>query len=75
MKDYNRFMPVGSIVRYTELKVFNAEQPHFKTCLLIHYTDNTMPTDCSPHRILEVVVNHGTEWDGMKVNSYRDGGL
>lgn len=72
MENYNRFMAEGSIVRFTEMKTFNKGTEFERTCLLIHHTDNSMPSDCSPHRILEVVVSHSDGWNGTTVNSYKD---
>ena len=72
MKDYNMYIAAGSIVTSTEVKVIDEGTDVEHTCLLIYHTDNSMPSDCSPYRILQIVIDHADGFRGSIINSYKD---
>jgi len=72
MKNYDRYIAKGSVVTATEIKVIDEGTEVEHTCLHIYFTDKSMPDDCSPHRILQIVISHAEGYDGILINSYRD---
>ena len=72
MKDYNMYLPTGSIVRHISYQELNSHTPYYENSILIHYKNLNVPSDISPYRITKIVIEHGEEWDGMKVISYKD---